>query len=252
MRSATMRSIALCILATTTQKALLAPLSDEASDEIHEAVLAMMAGYFEGDIIMPETDSRAGINDPPKKWSGGVVPYEVDRLLDREFEVVQTAMTTLQNETCLRFVKRSNQPDYLYLFIGDGCYSYFGRIGGEQPLSLGRGCLYMTTVAHELLHALGFHHEHTRPDRDDHLNVKLDNVIPTYRNQFEKRKWSSEAVVSPFDISSVMEYGSDAFARSKSQPTILTKDGQRIIDVYEKKELSYWDFKRVNDFYDCK
>ncbi|KAH7984795.1 hypothetical protein HPB49_025731 [Dermacentor silvarum] len=51
------------------------------------------------------------------------------------------------------------------------CYSYVCRIGGEQPLSLGQGCLYISTMMLELLHALGFH-ERTRPDRGNYVDVK--------------------------------------------------------------------------------
>lgn len=31
-------------------------------------------------------------------------------------------------------------------------------------------------VAHELMHALGYWDEHTRPDRDDYVDVFLDRV----------------------------------------------------------------------------
>lgn len=57
------------------------------------------------------------------------------------------------------------------------CYSYVGHRGGKQVVSLARrGCLYHNTVQHELLHALGFNHEQTRSDRDNHIKVLLQNV----------------------------------------------------------------------------
>lgn len=43
------------------------------------------------------------------------------------------------------------------------CWSYVGRIGGKQDISIGSGCGFKGTVIHEILHALGFFHEHTRP-----------------------------------------------------------------------------------------
>jgi len=39
-----------------------------------------------------------------------------------------------------------------------------------------RGCLYHGTIQHEVLHALGFNHEQTRSDRDNHIRVMLQNV----------------------------------------------------------------------------
>ena len=44
------------------------------------------------------------------------------------------------------------------------------------------GCFSSHTIQHELLHVLGFFHEESRPDRDDYLQINLDNVDP---NQVE-------------------------------------------------------------------
>lgn len=33
-------------------------------------------------------------------------------------------------------------------------------------------------MIHELGHAIGFNHEHQRPDRDDFILVHLDNINP--------------------------------------------------------------------------
>lgn len=52
-----------------------------------------------------------------------------------------------------------------------------GRIGGKQNLSLDPdGCLDMDTIQHEFMHAVGFTHEHNRPDRDDYVDVLWDNI----------------------------------------------------------------------------
>ena len=52
-----------------------------------------------------------------------------------------------------------------------------GRIGGKQRLNLGLGCAGVGIALHELLHALGFLHEHNRPDRDNYVIINRANII---------------------------------------------------------------------------
>ena len=45
-------------------------------------------------------------------------------------------------------------------------------------VSLGASCKNTKgTIMHELMHVLGFRHEHNRPDRDRHVTIYWDNVI---------------------------------------------------------------------------
>lgn len=51
-----------------------------------------------------------------------------------------------------------------------------GAIGGEQILNMGPGCEYVGLVLHEFGHAIGYFHEHNRPDRDKTVNILWDNI----------------------------------------------------------------------------
>lgn len=57
------------------------------------------------------------------------------------------------------------------------CCSYVGRRGGgPQAISIGKNCDKFGIVVHELGHVIGFWHEHTRPDRDEHVSIIRDNI----------------------------------------------------------------------------
>ena len=66
------------------------------------------------------------------------------------------------------------------------CWSAVGQAQstGAQQLSLDRsGCLTKDTIQHEFLHALGFVHEQTRPDRDAYVKILYENVEPSMRDR---------------------------------------------------------------------
>uniref|UniRef100_A0ABM0MSC4 Metalloendopeptidase n=1 Tax=Saccoglossus kowalevskii TaxID=10224 RepID=A0ABM0MSC4_SACKO len=61
------------------------------------------------------------------------------------------------------------------------CCSFVGRRGtGAQAISIGKNCDKFGVVVHELGHVVGFWHEHTRPDRDDHVAIQTEYIQPEY------------------------------------------------------------------------
>ena len=59
------------------------------------------------------------------------------------------------------------------------CCSFVGKRGnGPQAISIGKNCDKFGIVVHELGHVVGFWHEHTRPDRDNHVQIVYKNIMP--------------------------------------------------------------------------
>ncbi len=61
----------------------------------------------------------------------------------------------------------------------DGCFSdYLGRHKKKsQEVSLSEECMRVDIIIHELMHAIGFMHEFSRPDRDKYIEVNFDNMV---------------------------------------------------------------------------
>ena len=46
-------------------------------------------------------------------------------------------------------------------------------------------CSFMNVIQHEIMHAIGFYHEHNRPDRDNFITVVEANVLVGKENNFD-------------------------------------------------------------------
>nr|XP_019935767.1 PREDICTED: high choriolytic enzyme 1-like [Paralichthys olivaceus] len=208
-----------------------------------------------GDIAVPTGLQNA---DPcttrgclwPKSSDGNVyVPYRLSNAYSqRERNTIIGGLRSFAASTCIRFTPLQRQRDFVDIQSLSGCYSYVGRRGNRQPVSLSRnGCVFHSIVQHELLHALGFNHEQTRSDRDEHVRIQLQNVIPGMESNF--RKINTRNLGTPYDYNSVMHYGRFAFSRNR-QATILPIPDNNVA-IGRANQMSANDILRVNRLYQC-
>lgn len=88
-------------------------------------------------------------------------------------------MDEYKEKTCITFVKRTNESNYIEITSNDdGCWSNLGMNGGNQTVNLQiPGCVTLRgTVIHELMHVSGCTHEHTRDDRDNFVEINWRNI----------------------------------------------------------------------------
>lgn len=102
-------------------------------------------------------------------------------LAQHERLLIEDRMRHISGSTCLRFI---DARDYAplearkYLRIRQSSREYSCRTITEQKngsvvvtIELGTGCTTKRSVLHELVHSLGFQHEHQRVDRKCYVKV---------------------------------------------------------------------------------
>ena len=117
-------------------------------------------------------------------------------------------------------------------------------------MSLGVGCVHENVVIHELGHAVGFFHEHTRPDRDNYIDVIYGNIQNGLEDQFNKaREGETDTLGLGYDLQSIMHYNRRTFSRN-GLDTIRPKD-RRITSFGTARQLSPLDIAKAKKFYNC-
>ncbi|CAF4394367.1 unnamed protein product, partial [Rotaria magnacalcarata] len=192
------------------------------------------ATFMQGDIAIPKQDGRTAFIRSPK-WPNGVVPVEFhSSYTTAQKDIIISAMTEIMKNTrdCIRFVWRTaSHPVWLRIFPGQGCWSYMGKTmqKGAQDLSLQiPGCVHHSVALHELIHALGFVHEQTRPDRNQYVRIQTQNIVSGMEHNFDVySRTDADTLGLPYDFGSIMHYRSDAFS-SNGRPTIVptTSEGR--------------------------
>ncbi|XP_035855086.1 high choriolytic enzyme 1-like [Sander lucioperca] len=187
-----------------------------------------------------------------KATDGNVyIPYRIsNEYSTRERETIIQGLRSFAQCTCIRFTPLANgQEDFVDIQSLGGCFSYVGRRGNGQVVSLKRqGCVYEHIIQHELLHALGFNHEQSRSDRDQHVRIQLQNVEPGMEHNFDKVE--TRNLGTPYDYGSVMHYTRYAFSRN-CQPTIVPIPDNNVA-IGRATQMSPTDILRVNRLYNCK
>merc|ERR1740124_924340 len=125
------------------------------------------------------------------------------------------------------------------------------RPGKRSTINLDGGCWDLDIVMHEMGHALGLWHEQSRPDRDEHIKILWDNIKPQHKHNFNKKTWKEvETLGTPYDLSSMMHYGTTAFTIN-GERTIQTLDYNKRLLIGQKRGFSNVDVKELNLMYDC-
>ena len=96
-----------------------------------------------------------------------------------------------------------------------------GKHPGDNYLNLGEGCDTKRIIQHELLHSSGIHHEQSRPDRDNYVEIHTDCIRDNQHHNF-KKQINSKTYNLPYSAESIMHYGAGYFGKDNGKCKTIT------------------------------
>lgn len=198
-------------------------------------------GSFSIPVTLLENDNTEGINTLSPAAADDIfnIMLRMERKLDNVIKFI-------------RYDGISPKPSH-YLRIGNfggGCWGYVGRLEQSlqpQIINIGSTCIFTDVIEHEIMHALGFFHEHARLDRDEHITVNWNNIIPEKYVNFQKAL-EINSRGSPYDYQSIMHYSSTAFAINNEIPTITTHNNEEVGTATSMTDI---DMEQIRLLYRC-
>lgn len=176
--------------------------------------------------VLCPSDNRAAVMDNTNYyWPYGIIPYKFNYNIISDTTYIHEAMAHIERHTAIHFrPKRNSDSRYVEFKRSNVNQSPYGMQQSGQLIEL-YDTHIVNTIIHEILHSMGFFHEHCRSDRDLYININYSNIKDSEEYNFQKytEDGFTGMDLGPFDYESVMIYESQITDPDfVYDPTILT------------------------------
>lgn len=186
------------------------------------------------------------------KWPNGSIPFWFIGFNATQRAVVLSAIDTWNEQIdCIKFRPWTSSDNYCIHFInGNGCYSYIGRVGGHQVLSLNiQFCLNEPTILHQLMHVIGFAHEHNRIDRDHYIEMHWENIPVEWRFLYYKKHAWSYSIEGDYDYYSLTHAPVNVFGMTRTPAFDVIHSGIYLRRIGTGTGFSHEDLNKIAVLY---
>ncbi|XP_055350884.1 uncharacterized protein LOC129597392 [Paramacrobiotus metropolitanus] len=215
---------------------------------------------LENDIMF--ADASVGLDSsnvtgslPLVLWPNGKIPYQMSQQFGSPDQfLIHEAMAIIERKTfhCVTFTARQAEANFIHFLPGENCSSYVGMRadGGMQPVFLDPArCIQMGIIQHEILHALGLFHEHSRSDRNASVIIYENEIMNSHKSQYRIIP-NMPTFGTDYDLNSLMHYGPYDFAKSTDHPVIIPRQ-KGIYRMGQRDGLSVRDAAKLRNAYKC-
>jgi len=200
-----------------------------------------------------------GLLEIPYKFVGGVYTSNEKNAIQDSISSMNSHLTGCHNNAWVPAEARHDEQVVIEFGKRGGCWSYVGKVAHlfpasfpnkVQPISIDNRCFAKGIIQHEMLHAMGFHHEQSRPDRDQFVNINFENIIERFKSNFNKATSvvPNYANLSTYDYDSVMHYGARDFSNNGQAVIVPLKSG---VSIGQRRGLSPKDVKELRNLFKC-